>query len=76
MPLSSGTQQTHMSATTTTASIQSVNNHTEFNDPTLAGTDWKAYKDAKGANFYVNNKTMESTWKHPITGEGEDDKGW
>eukprot|EP00461_Guttulinopsis_vulgaris_P006056 UN06078 len=74
MPLSA-TQQTQMSTTTTT-NIQSVNNHKELDDPLFNNTDWKAYQDAKYNKFYVNSKTMESTWKHPITGDGKDDNGW
>eukprot|EP00461_Guttulinopsis_vulgaris_P001367 UN01367 len=76
MPLSA-TQQTQMSTTTTTTdNIKSVNNHVEIHDPKLENTDWKAYQDAKYNKFYVNTQTMESTWKHPITGEGQEDMGW
>lgn len=57
-----------------TATVQSVNNHTEVKDSTLP-TEWKAYKDAKGSIFYVNSSTMTTTWNHPneaaATTEGE-----
>jgi len=52
------------SATPNTNSVQSVNNHTPVDDPTLP-SNIKAYKDAKAQIFYVDSNTMTTSWNHP-----------
>jgi cytoskeletal protein RodZ len=58
----------------TNTSVQSLHSHTEVKDPTLP-QNFKAYKDAKGAVFYVDSTTMTTSWTHPNKKKADDADG-
>jgi hypothetical protein len=71
-----GVEMTDASAASP-ASVQSVNNHTPVEDPTLP-PHIKAYKDVKGNIFYVNSEDMTTSWRHPnqMDGDAAGDDGY
>jgi len=63
-PLNVANANIELSNPSTTTNVQTVNNHTQVNDPTLS-PNVKAYKDTKGQIFYVDSNTMTTSWNHP-----------
>jgi hypothetical protein len=64
------------SQTTTTSSVQLTSQHEPVNDPSLP-QDWSAFKDTKeNKMFYMNSKTMQSSWVHPNDTGASVGNGW